>query len=511
MTQYKEKYSFKKHLKQKRYINSLKDAEQGMLPKPFGSHYPIALVFPNKYELGMANLGVQTVYRIIQRHPGFSCERFFYPDLISVENQRKLNEFKIIFFSISYELDLFNFIHILRSSAIEIMSEKRGKNDPIICVGGHVVTLNRFPIYDFVDIFFHGEAEVYLNDLLDTLATNNFSVNTILKEYIPFKPGVEITSSAAKRFGLDYPFELNDVDSPNFADIDREFVNDISHQHCHTEIFTPNTEFGNSFSIELTRGCPFPCKFCYTGNVLKPFRVCLPDTIVEQINIGRQYTDKFGLISAAVNKYPYIEQICEYLLKNILKVSFSSFRIEDISPIIYEVLAASGQTTLTIAPETGDEELRKKIGKPINNEKILLKIGEMAQQLSKHREIQQRYDLKLYFMIGLPDETSENRRSIASLIKTIKSSLTFNLKTNHVFHITANINIFIPKRRTPFQNASFYDIHSLKKILEETISELRKVEGIIIKAPSVREAANQYILSNKIEEARNLLLKQGFV
>lgn len=453
-----------------KYINS----ERGSFEKPFGSYKSSVLVFPNSYHVGMSNLGFQVVYKIINQRDDFLCDRFFTDFELTLENQRHLNEFDIIFFSVPFEMDYPNILKILSDSRIPLLSKDRDDRYPIIAIGGIGVLVNPLPIADFVDVIIPDEAEPILdkffeiynknsdrNDFFEELAkTDNFIVPSLMNDSL-------IHEKIEKRCSLK---ELNNSETM-------------------TQIYTPLTEFSNMCLIEISRGCAYNCPFCFVGGNIKPYRIRHFEKIKEMIDKGMQYTKSFGFVSSAVCSHPDIERVCDYCNEHGLSASFSSLRLQDITPKIIETLVKSGQETFTIAPEAGTERLRKVLKKSTDDE-LILKVVKQALQAGI-------LNIKLYFMIDLPTETQEDIDGIVKLSQKIYNEMTQSAKGSaKIGDLILNIGIFIPKPNTPFSN----HIMSAKKDLNNKIkylnSELKKIKNMKLTITSVKSALNQYEIAH---------------
>lgn len=422
------------------------------------------LVYPNSYQIGMSSLGFQRVYNILNEIPGVYCDRAFMPHFLTLKNIEKkilyavetewaTGQFDFIGFSISYELDIFNVLKFLNLSSIPLRG--RGENFPLIIAGGAITLLNFAPLSDFIDIFVVGESETTLPLLME-----------IIKEKHPRK---KILEKAAQLPGIYVPVLKNKI---NYMPLEK--LNFKSH----SVILSPCTEFQNTFLVEINRGCPYKCKFCMMGNTGKPARFRTYEDIINDIEFGRTFSAKIGLLGSAPASHPQIEKICEHILENNLRASFSSLRVEKINETILKVITNSRQNILTIAPETGSNKLRSQIGKPISDE-VFLDAAENASKSGISK-------LRLYFMIGLPDETLEDIYAIASLTEEIAKIQSLNKIKNA--EIILSINPFIPKNNTFFGDRKF----EKREIIEEKQKILKK---LFFKIPNTKINFEPYYLA----------------
>lgn len=422
--------------------------------------FSAVLVYPNTYFVGMSNLGFQAIYQQINLHPDFICERAFLPEgeeelfykngpkkLSSLENYRRLSEFNIIAFSISYEIDYINMLKVLYYAGIPLESSERDASYPLIIAGGAAATLNPQPIADFADLFIIGEAENLINKLLDVFP--HFDNKENLLKHL----------NTVESFYAPKYFEKNRKIKRNFAEKLDFNTNSV--------FLTNDTEFKNTFLIELTRGCPYECSFCVVGNCFDPYRVCNIEKIKEQINFAKKFTHKIGLISSSISNYPYLPQLAEEIENNKIKVSFSSMRADKIDENILKILLNSDQKTLTFAPETASAKLKKIINKDITEQNIYKSLDMCLKSGIK--------SYKFYFMLGLPHETEEDVLEIATLVKNISGYIH---KKNNMAKIKLSISKFIPKPFTPLQWEKFEEdkVYSDKiKLLKSNISTIKNM------------------------------------
>lgn len=259
---------------------------------------------------------------------------------------------------------------------------------------------------------------------------------------------------------------------------------------------TKNTEFGDMYLIEPSRGCPENCYFCLAGYVYRPWRVRSLENILKEIERGREYRKRIGFISALASRHPRIEEICSKVLEMKGKVSLASLRPGTLSRALIHVLEGSKQRTITLAPETGQETLRKTLNKDVSDEDILRSV-ELAAGLTVVPK------LKFYFMIGLPGEKDEDMMAIADLVAKIRKRLTRAKKPGR---ITVSVNPFVPKASTPFQRMRMEEGKTLSRRLKILKKELKGLGNINLIHGSIKWSLWQGLLSRGDRRLGNVLL-----
>ncbi len=489
--------------RRQRYI----DSEIGGVFQKKKGKIDIVLIYPNTYSVGMSNLGFQTVYRLLNEMDAVSCERAFLPDfdekagseVRTVETNRLITEFDVIAFSVSFESDFLNLIAVVEKAGLPLQSAARGDPHPLVIAGGVACFLNPEPVAPFVDCFLIGEAEQLLPRFIDALDLASGKQDFLYRAACTL-PGVYVPEFYTPSYHSDMTFRAL---TPNRADIPetvkRVFEKEISRTFSCTSILTPNTVFKNTFLMEVSRGCPHGCRFCSAGYIYRPPRFRSFSTLKQNIDMGKEKSRKIGFMGAAVSDHPDIGGLCQYAMDKGFSVSFSSLRANAFTPELISALKKSDIKTVTIAPEAGSERMRCIINKGITENQIYEAVKMVVQSGIPN--------LKLYFMIGLPWETTHDIEAIVTLCKEIKEKfLMESREKKRIGTITVSVNPFVPKPFTPFQWAPMNDVKQLNKKIEIIRDGLKKVANVRIQAESPRRAIVQGLLSRGDRRIADLLL-----
>jgi radical SAM superfamily enzyme YgiQ (UPF0313 family) len=461
--------------------------EIGVIRKDWRGRIRVALVYPNRYAVGMSNLGFQTVYALMNDIDDVVCERAFLPEndtdeIRTIETKSRLSDVDLIAFSVSFEQDYLNILSILEKAKIPLRSCERDESHPMVIAGGVACFSNPEPIAPFMDCILIGEAEAmplpYFFDLFAQYQEDRGKCLEMMAQ------------------------EISGVYVPAFAphQVRRAYLKDISQHSTSTVVLSKDTAFDNTFLIEVSRGCPHGCRFCSAGYIYRPPRFRTADHIIEAMEIGDSVTDRIGLVGAAVSDLPNIEMLCDYATEKHIRLSFSSLRADALSPELVGVLNSSRVKTATIAPEAGSERMRKVINKGITEEHIL-----SGAEILVSNDIP---NLKLYFMIGLPTETDGDILEMVDLCKKIKAQfLAASRVKGHIGEITVSINSFVPKPFTPFQWAAMDDAVVLKKKINMIRNGLKGVANLKIQADDPKHAIVQALLSRGDRNTADMLLQ----
>ena len=404
--------------------------EQGAIIKDWGGRVPVALVYPNAYYLGMSNLGLHAIYRLLNSYNEVVCERAFWetensdsrtPPL-SLESQRPLSDFAVIAFSVSYELDYFNIVHMLKASGIPIHAAERDERHPLVIGGGPCIIANPLPLSPFFDCLGIGEAEPIIPAIMPIITGGIRGKRGELLKALAALPGVYVPQCYSGK------------------PIARQWAKNLDDFPVTSTVLTPDTELGKLYLIEVERGCNWGCRFCLTGQAFHPMRCRSLENLLTQAKQGLKYRKRLGLVGASVSDHPRIEELLLELGQMGAELSMSSLRMAPLSPTVLRELTRGGAKTVTLAPEAGSNRLRQIIKKGISEDDVLEAMAKVAEQ-----EIRQ---VKLYFMIGLPWETDEDIEEIIRLALRCKGILD---KQKTGCRIGLAISPFVPKAGTPFQ------------------------------------------------------------
>ncbi len=422
----------------------------------------VALAFPDVYDLGMSNLGLMILYDIINKQEHMLAERVFSPwsdleaalrekalPLFSLESKQPVHEFDILGVSLPYESLYTNALNLLDLSGIPVRSVDRKENDPLVIAGGHA-TLNPEPMAAFIDAFVIGEGEDVILEIAE--AMNIWKQDAGTRQ--------ELLESLANIWGVYVPA----LYEPHYAaDGTLSHLAALSNaarlpilKRIVAKLPAPVTDFivpyidvtHDRIPVEITRGCTRGCRFCQAGMITRPVRERTVEEIVAAIEtaVGKTGLDEVGLLSLSSSDHdeivPLVRTVIERFKGQNIRISLPSLRIESVSvDLMDELHGNSSRSGFTLAPEAATERMREIINKPVSTQQLL----ETA------REIYSRgwHTIKLYFMIGHPEETLEDVQAIADLCKQVLA-VGYELMGKKA-RVHAGVSTFVPKPHTPFQ------------------------------------------------------------
>jgi radical SAM superfamily enzyme YgiQ (UPF0313 family) len=468
-------------------------AERPVERFPAHGRHRLGLAYANSYHIAMSSLGFQRVYELVHRRPGWVCERFFDDGApappASLPSGLPLGELGCVAFSVSFEQDYVNLLQMLGRAGVPLRRAERGPWHPLIVLGGSCATINPLPMAEFVDVFALGAAENVLPPLLAALEEEDDREAVAAR--LAAQPGFYVPAHHRPEQEGD---ELPKLDK---LELTEEQMRRPGHLPT-TAIVTPRTEFSEKFLIEMSRGCPEKCRYCWATFGMGKFRWHPSEAILASLDRARAVTDQLGFVATAVGDHPEIERILGEANRLGFRTSVSSIRIPAVTEGVLAALHASGDRSITLAPETGTDELRAKMGKPIANALLLDKV----RLIFRHGFTQ----LKLYFLIGLPDETMADVHGIVELAARARAVMLEECtKSGVIGHIHLGVNVLVPKPYTPWQRQPMDAERSLREKIAVLKHAIARLPNLSLGSISVRQAVWQTYISKAGSDAAEAL------
>jgi radical SAM superfamily enzyme YgiQ (UPF0313 family) len=422
----------------------------------------VALVYPSPYHVAMSSLGFQAIYGAIH-DAGMAADRAFLPDdvddfkrqhtpLLTYENERPVGGYPIIATSVAYELEIVGLVEVLELASVPALAKERDTRHPLVIAGGPLTFSNPLPLGPFVDVVLLGEAEEVVIDALRIV----FAAKTreAALDEIARLPGAWIPARDGERL-------------PPVAQVNDELL------PARSRVVTPHTELRSMFLVEPERGCSRGCTYCVMRRSTNGgMRLVSPERVFAAIP---EHARRVGLVGAAVTDHPKIAAIVRGIVDGGREVGISSLRADRLTDELVGLLARGGYRTLTTASDGASERMREKIQRK-TKEKHLVRAAELARQHGMRQ-------LKLYEMIGLPEETDDDLDELAR----------FAGELSKIIPLALGVAPFVAKRNTPLDGTPFAGIREVDHKLDRLSRGLRgRVE---VRPTSARWAWVEYVLA----------------
>lgn len=425
------------------------------------------LCFPDLYEVGMSNLGLRIIYGLLNAVSDVACERFFAPALdmegvlrsskrqiVSLESEKELRDFDFIGFSLGYELNYTNVLNILDLGAVPLEASSRNHIFPLI-IGGGPCVLNPEPLHDFFDLFLIGEAEEALPEIIQVYRRykEKFKQGQISKEELLLElsaiGGVYVPSFYEPFYdseGRIQDFKIKVKGAP--LKVKKRFIQDLDKSYYPQDWLVPYVEIVHDrITLEIMRGCPNHCNFCQARAQYFPLRLKSLDNVfnLAAVTYCSSGYEEISLGGLSVSDYPRIEELLNKLIglfkEKGVSVSLPSIKSRLTVGNLASLLATIKKTGLTFAPEAASEKLQQVLNKDFNKEDFFRNLEQSFSNGYRH--------VKLYFMIGLPQEEYSDLDAIVDLAMQV-SGLRKKVAGGSA-QVNISINTLIPKPHTPFQ------------------------------------------------------------
>jgi len=428
-----------------------------------------ALAFPDKYEIGISNLGVRVLYELINNEENFMCDRVYAPEtdfkpepLYALESKRPLKEFDAVGFSLQYEMSYPTVLKMLEMSEIPYKNSDRTDNDPIIMAGGPCA-FNPLPLSDFIDVFMVGDGEDTIVEACRILEqTKGLPRKERIKKLCEGENSgrwSKLTGGKVKKriAQLKYETALKSYPIPFSSSVQDRAV------------------------VEIRRGCGRMCRFCQPGHVTLPIREREAEDIIKITKelVKNTGYDEYSLLSLSSNDYANINEVIKELAVDFndkkISVSLPSQRIDGFNLELANLVQSVRKSTMTLAPEAGSQRLRDVIKKNITDEQILNAV------LTLYENGWSR--VKFYFICGLPTETLEDMDEMAELFRRIRyraKLLKTEKELKHSLDITCTLSIFVPKPFTPFQWCAQMPLEEVTEHIHYLMEQVKHIKGVKI-------------------------------
>jgi radical SAM superfamily enzyme YgiQ (UPF0313 family) len=426
--------------------------------------------------VGITSLGYQVVWATLAMRDDLQVSRLF-TDI----HEQLPRQPEILGFSMSWELDYVNIFNLLEYLQIPLRASSRTASHPLVFGGGPVLTANPEPFADFFDVILLGDGENLLGDFIDAYKeVRNADKEAQLKKIVQV-PGIYIPSL----YNIKYSSSDGEIlaINPIYSEVPA-VIQKQTYRGNTLSVSTAVTEkaaWENIFMVEVVRSCPEMCRFCLASYLTLPFRTAsLENSLIPAIQQGLKVTNRLGLLGASVTQHPEFPELLDYISQpkhDDVRLSVASVRTNTVTEKLATTLAKRDTRSLTIAIESGSDKLRQIINKKLYNDEIIqAAVNAKAGGLSS---------LKLYGMVGIPGEETEDLDATVAVMKAVK-------KAAPGLRLTLGCSTFVPKSHTPFQ---WFAVNKQSEKRLQFLQKQLKPQGIDFRPESYNWSIIQALLS----------------
>lgn len=453
---------------------------------PQADAIPLIFAFPNEYSVGITSLGYQVVWATLAARSDVDVARLF----TDIHEPLPANP-ELLGFSMSWELDYVNILGVLESLEIPIWSRERSHSHPIVFGGGPVLTANPEPYAEFFDVFLLGDGEILLDAFVHAYQEVRHADRDTQLKHLARVPGIYVPSM------YQVTYQSPDGAIASITPIDATIPAQVQKQTYRgntlsaSSVVTEKAAWENIFMVEVVRSCPEMCRFCLASYLTLPFRVAdVEDSLIPAIEQGLTVTNRLGLLGASVTQHPEFESLLDHLNQpkfDDVRISLSSVRTNTVTEKLTRTLVKHDAKSITIAVESGSDRVRKIVNKKLETDEIV--------QAAVNAKAGGLNSLKLYGMVGIPGEESEDVEQTVAMMRSLK-------KAAPGLRLTLGCSTFVPKSHTPFQ---WFGVNpQAEKRLQSLQKQLRS-NGIDFRPESYNWSVIQALLSRGDRRLSKLL------